>query len=321
MRCPPCIAKESKESPLNTQIRGPPELPGMHFILCHLVPLGFPRTHSEAPKHCVGAPTSAPYKRTFRVSGFPAGATLVAYCVPPKPQARAGGRRAKARRMTDRDVAREEGIRGHPRQARGTRKGDGGRAVVPSSRRAQGVSRDPGRPRASPSVPRSKVGEGKRPSRFLGGAQRGSFAFCLTAGRPDCHPLLPSLRVSQPGLRLGFDPLRPLRRPLVSPAAHRAGLLGLALRRGPDLAVGLPPARSRATAVALSLEEQSVPFGGLWPPLSTDAQDATRLRGVGRPTEWNMPATKGKCGGKSVSGMASHWRPFSTYRYYKGKKL
>jgi hypothetical protein len=85
-----------------------------------------------------------------------------------------------------------------------------------------------------------------------------------------------SLRSPVLGLWPRPGDLRTLRRP---PAAFgsRAGLLGLALRRVSRCAVD-PAARPRAPAVARVLAVEGVPFGGLRPPLSTYAQDATRAR-------------------------------------------
>ena len=59
---------------------------------------------------------------------------------------------------------------------------------------------------------------------------------------------------------------------------------------------GLPAPRPCARALALGLGQWSVPFGGLWPPLSTYAQDATLLRGRSRDHMRAMGATKGTNG-------------------------
>jgi hypothetical protein len=119
---------------------------------------------------------------------------------------------------------------------------------------------------------------------------------------------LPSLRSPQPlALRLASSgPLRTLRRPRValrcSPKTPRA-----CPSEGADLSVVLPPARFPAPIVAVNLAEWSVPFGCLWPPLSTDAPDATLLRGKSRDHMRAIRTTKGTNGpGPPAHGVRDH---------------
>jgi hypothetical protein len=52
---------------------------------------GTPFTHPGAPDFLALPPAPRWISRSFPHPGFPAGATLVAYCVPQEPKARAGG--------------------------------------------------------------------------------------------------------------------------------------------------------------------------------------------------------------------------------------
>lgn len=146
--------------------------------------------------------------------------------------------------------------------------------------------------------PSLRLGEQMRSSHARGAACVAGPAFAILALWTRDR----SLRSPVLGLwpRPGY--LRALRRP---PAAFgsRAGLLGLALRRVSRCAVD-PAARPRAPAVARVLAVEGVPFGGLRPPLSTYAHDATRTRGNPARTPYNCWYLKLKVrpGSKKLSG-------------------